>query len=72
MVDLPTNGFFTESVLRQAEDIAKNCPKMTVDLQISIDGPEEIHNEIRGLKDGFAKMKETYNGLVNLKKDIKI
>ena len=71
VVDLPTNGFFTESVLRQAEDIAKNCPKMTVDLQISIDGPEEIHNEIRGLKDGFARMKETYNGLVNLKKRYK-
>lgn len=71
VVDLPTNGFFTESVLRQAEDIAKNCPDMVVDLQISIDGPEKIHNEIRGLKDGFSRMKETYRGLVNLKNKYK-
>lgn len=71
VVDLPTNGFFTESVLRQAEDIAKNCPEMIVDLQLSIDGPEKIHNEIRGLKDGFAKMKKTYEGLANLKNKYK-
>jgi len=71
VVDLPTNGFFTESVLRQAEDIAKNCPDMTVDLQISIDGPEKIHNEIRGLKDGFTRMRETYRGLVALKNKYK-
>ncbi len=67
VVDLPTNGSFTESILKQVEDIAKNCPEMTIDLQLSIDGPEKIHNEIRGLSDGFQKMKETYRGLVNLK-----
>ena len=67
VVDLPTNGFFTESVLKQTESIAKNCPEMIIDLQLSIDGPEKIHNEIRGLKDGFSRMKETYNGLIDLK-----
>ncbi len=67
VVDLPTNGFFTGSVLKQAEDIAKDCPNMIIDLQLSIDGPEKIHDEIRGVKDGFSKMKETYRGLVNLK-----
>ena len=71
VVDLPTNGFFTESVLKQTEDIAKNCQDMIVDLQLSIDGPEKIHNEIRGLQDGFKRMKETYNGLINLKKKYK-
>ncbi len=67
VMDLPTNGFFTESILRQVESIAKNCPDMIVDLQLSIDGPERIHNEIRGLKDGFSRIKETYKGLVSLK-----
>lgn len=68
VVDLPTNGFFVDNVLRQAEDVAKNCPEMIVDLQLSIDGPSEVHNDIRGLKDSFARMKETYSGLVLLKK----
>lgn len=71
VVDLPTNGFFVKSVLRQAEDIVRSCPNMVIDLQLSIDGPEEIHNDIRGLKDGYARVKETYRGLVLLKKKYK-
>jgi len=71
VVDLPTNGFFVESVVKQAESIAKYCKNMVVDMQLSIDGPEEIHNEIRGLKDGFSKVRETYKGLVRLKSKYK-
>lgn len=68
VVDLPTNGYFVESVIRQTEEIVKHCSNMIVDLQLSIDGPEKIHNEIRGLKDGFEKIKKTYEGLVILKR----
>lgn len=68
VVDLPTNAFFTESVLRQTEEVARYCEDMIIDLQISIDGPEKIHNEIRGLRDGFNRLKETYKGLLPLKK----
>lgn len=71
VVDLPTNAFFVESILRQTEDIVKYCKRMIVDLQLSIDGPEKIHNEIRGLKDGFNKVKQTYEGLVALKNKYK-
>lgn len=66
-IDLPTNGFYTQRILEQVEDILKYCKDTVVDIQISIDGPEKIHNEIRGLKDSFRKMKETYKGLVTLK-----
>lgn len=68
VLDLPTNGYFVESVIKQTEDIAKYCKDMIVDLQISIDGPEKIHNEIRELKDGFSKLKQTYKGLIDLKR----
>jgi MoaA/NifB/PqqE/SkfB family radical SAM enzyme len=68
VLDLPTNGYFVESVIKQTEDIVKYCKNMVVDLQISIDGPERIHNEIRGLKDGFSNLRNTYEGLVDLKK----
>lgn len=71
VVDLPTNGYFVESVIRQTEDIAKYCKDMVVDLQLSIDGPEKIHNEIRGLKDGFKRVKETYERLLPFKKKYK-
>ena len=64
VVDLPTNGFFVESVLRQTEDITKHCEDMIVDLQLSIDGPERLHDETRGLNGSFEKVKESYHGLV--------
>ncbi len=71
VIDLPTNGFFTESVLRQAEDIAGHCPNTVLDLQLSIDGPEKVHEEIRSLKGGYDKLKETYHGLSALKSKYK-
>lgn len=71
VVDLPTNGFFVKSVVKQTEEIANYCKNMVVDLQLSIDGPEEIHNEIRGIKNGFSRVKETYKGLVALKSKYK-
>lgn len=71
VVDLPTNAFFVESVLKQAEEVARSCKDMVIDMQISIDGPEQIHNEIRGLKDGFSRVKETYKGLIFLKNKYK-
>lgn len=71
VVDLPTNGYFVESILKQTEDMAKYCKNMVIDLQLSIDGPEEVHNEIRGLKDGFSKIREAYKGLVALRSKYK-
>ncbi|MDP8233442.1 MAG: radical SAM protein [Candidatus Saelkia tenebricola] len=67
VVDLPTNGYFTAGILKQTEDILKNCPDMIVDLQLSIDGPEAVHDEIRGLENSFQRLKETYDGLIILK-----
>ncbi len=71
VIDLPTNGFFTEKIIKQVEEIAAYCKDMTVDVQLSIDGPEQIHNEIRGLKDGFSRVKETYKELIALRKGYK-
>lgn len=71
VLDLPTNGFYTASVLKQTETIARHCEDMVVDLQISIDGPEKIHDEIRSLAGSFKAAKETYNGLVALRKRCK-
>jgi sulfatase maturation enzyme AslB (radical SAM superfamily) len=71
VVDLPTNGYFVKSILRQCEEIVRHCRDMVVDIQLSIDGPEKIHNEIRGLKDGFSKVRETYQGLISLRKKYK-
>jgi len=68
VVDLPTNAFFPDRVASQVEKIARACPNMIVDTQLSIDGPPEIHDNIRGLKDGYKKVRETYRMLLPFKK----
>lgn len=71
VVDIPTNGYFVESVARQVEAIAASCPKMVVDIQLSIDGPEDVHNRIRGLKGSYARLRDTYKQLIGLKQKYK-
>ena len=71
VVDLPTNGYFPDTVAGQVEQIARACPQMTVDLQLSIDGPAEVHDEIRGLKEGFKRMRQTYERVADLKRHYK-
>ncbi len=68
VTDLPTNAYFTDKVLMQVEKILQACPDMILDIQLSIDGPEDVHDEIRGLKNGFKRLKNTYHGIIDLKK----
>lgn len=67
-VDLPTNGFYTEKILQQVEDVLRYCKDTVIDIQLSVDGPEDVHDEIRGLKGSYHNMRETYKGLVALRK----
>ena len=68
IIDLPTNGFFTDKIIWSIENIMPILKNTTLDLQLSLDGPEHIHDEIRGLKGSFKNVKETYNNLLPLRK----
>ncbi len=71
VLDLPTNATLVDSVRKQAEEIARSCPDMSIDIQISIDGPEAIHNKIRGLPEGFESIRKTYAALLPIKRQYK-
>lgn len=64
--DTSTNGQLTSSILRQAEEICK-CDKKPFFLSFSIDGPEEVHDEIRG-KGVFMTAMRTWKECKKLKK----
>ncbi len=57
-VVISTNGFFTDRII----DLCTKFPKLGI--RISIEGLEQVNNEIRGLPDGF---KRGYNTLRKLK-----
>lgn len=63
---LPTNGLMPERILQQVEAIAASCPKSTVVVKLSLDGPPLIHDSLRGVKGAFDRAERTYRGLWGL------
>jgi len=60
---LPTNGLLPEAIREQTEAILKHCKKSTVAVKLSLDGPEEVHDRLRGVPGAFHKTLETYEKL---------
>jgi len=65
---MPSNGFLTDKIVENTEQILVNCPGIDFAVDISIDGVGEDHDEIRGVPGLFDKAVETYKRLEKLKK----
>lgn len=63
---LPTNGLLPETIYRKTEEILKACPKSVVTVKLSLDGPANIHDGLRGVEGAFLKAMETYQQLSGL------
>ncbi len=62
ILHFPTNGQLKDKVLRTAEKI-RSAKRVVPIITVSIDGPEDIHNEIRGAAGAWRKAVETFAGL---------
>lgn len=67
-IHLPTNGFDPERIGRLTETIVRKCPGMALDVSLPLDGLEDTHDAIRGVKGSFEKVVETADRLAELKK----
>lgn len=63
---LPSNGLDTESIVNRTEEIIKNCPRSTIVVKLSLDGPALIHDQIRGRAGSFTKTMQTCEALGDL------
>ncbi|MBI5417744.1 SPASM domain-containing protein [Candidatus Poribacteria bacterium] len=64
---MPSNGFLGDSIVKNVENILENCPKATLNINISLDSIGKDHDEIRG-KDGlFDEAVNTINRLKEIK-----
>jgi MoaA/NifB/PqqE/SkfB family radical SAM enzyme len=62
----PTNGLMTHRIVNLVKKIVKlDFNKLII--SISIDGPPDIHDKIRGVKGGFMKTIETFRKLREIK-----
>jgi len=63
---LPTNGLLTEIIYDRVEAIIKECSKSTVVVKLSLDGPEAIHDKLRGVDGSYQKTLKTCKALGGL------
>ena len=68
-VSIPTNGYFSERIIKAAGEILRNTKDIDLAIKISLDGLERKHDAVRGAKGVFSKAVDTYHGLVELKKE---
>ena len=62
---LPTNGLMPDVIRDKVGTILESCPNSTVVVKLSLEGPENINDSIRG-EGSFRKTMETYRALGEL------
>jgi len=63
IINIPTNGLLTKTIVEKTEAILKACPQAQIIVNLSIDGIEEQHDAIRNVPGNFKKVISTFNKL---------
>lgn len=63
---LPTNGLLSDKIYRETEVILKRCPNSVVTVKLSLDGPEKLHDRLRGVEGAHRRMLACYAKLAGL------
>ena len=70
-LSIPTNGFMPDVIYNCVKQILSNCPEQSLDIQLSMDGLKDYHDNLRGRKGSFDRVLETYKLLGGLKNKFK-
>lgn len=65
LLHFPTNGFLTERIVAATREIVRMKPGRLV-VTVSVDGPPELHDTLRGAEGSFERAVETYARLREL------
>jgi radical SAM protein with 4Fe4S-binding SPASM domain len=67
IIDIPTNGSLSETIKEKVETILDAHSSIILEIQLSVDGPAEIHNRLRGIDGLFDKTLKTYDLLAEIR-----
>lgn len=63
IINIPTNGLLVKTIVEKTEQILKACPRSQIIINLSIDGIEEQHDQIRNVPGNYKKVISTYHKL---------
>jgi MoaA/NifB/PqqE/SkfB family radical SAM enzyme len=66
-VSIPTNGSLAKRIVAGVKTMVSQNPKTTFSISLSCDGPEKIHDQIRGVRGSFRAALKTAKELKKLK-----
>jgi len=70
LIHIPSNGLLTDLIETRVREIFEVISRKTfLTIKLSLDGIGELHDDIRGVKNNFTKVIETYSRLSNLRKE---
>ncbi len=67
---LPTNGLRPDLIYGKTKKILQRCPKSTVVVKLSLDGPAAVHDTLRGVRNAFERVWETFHRLERLERNM--
>ena len=70
LVSVATNGSAPDRTVEFARWFSKTYPRILLQLSVSIDGEEQLHDKIRGKSGTFAAADRTYKLLQDMKSDL--
>jgi MoaA/NifB/PqqE/SkfB family radical SAM enzyme len=63
IINLPTNGLLPERIIERVAAATERCPRSQIVVNLSLDGWEEQHDEIRNVPGNFQRAMDTWHGL---------
>ncbi|MDO9577941.1 MAG: radical SAM protein [Candidatus Cloacimonadales bacterium] len=67
IINIPTNGILTSSIVNNVKAIAEYCKKSQIIINLSIDGIDKQHDDIRQIPGNYKKVIHTFESLKKLK-----
>lgn len=67
IINIPSNGLLSSVIVEKAKAIALACPKAQIIINLSLDGIENQHDEIRNVPGNYKKAVSTFSKLKALK-----
>ncbi len=63
IINIPTNGLLVKTIVDKTKQIVKACPKAQIIVNLSIDGIEDQHDQIRNVPGNYKKVISTFQKL---------